>query len=107
MAKPVRLRELAADDLDDATGYYLEHAGPQTTLEFVDAVERAFGWLGRNPRVGSLRFAHELDIPELRAVQIARFPYVAFYVDSPETIDVWRILHTRRDMPTTLRRPDE
>lgn len=106
MAKPVRLRQLAASDLDDASGYYHQQAGEQTALDFIDSVERGIKRIRRTPDVGSLRFAYELGIPELRAWQLQRFPYVVFYVVTDEEIDVWRILHTRRDMPATLEPPE-
>jgi toxin ParE1/3/4 len=106
VAKPVRLRELAAVDLDDASEYYRNEAGEQTALDFVDAVERGIGRISRSPHVGSLRFAYELAIPDLRAWPLQHFPYVVFYVVSDEEIDVWRILHTRRDLPAALNPPE-
>ncbi|MAT05788.1 MAG: plasmid stabilization protein [Acidimicrobiaceae bacterium] len=106
MAKPVRLRQLAAADLDDASEYYRREAGEQTALDFVDAVERGIKRLRRNPQVGSLRFAYELAIPDLRAWPLERFPDVVFYVITDEEIDVWRVLHTRRDVPATIESPE-
>lgn len=102
MAKPVRLSRLAAADLDDASEYYRHECGEQTALDFIDAVERGTKRIGRNPHVGSLRFAYELAIPDLRAWPLQRFPYIVFYVVGAEEIDVWRILHTRRDVTATL-----
>ena len=106
VAKPVRLRELAAIDLDDASEHYREHAGVSTALDFIDAVEPAIQRIGRNPNVGSLRFAYELGIPDLRAWRVSKFAHIVFYVDADDVIDVWRILHSRRDLPATLRGPN-
>jgi toxin ParE1/3/4 len=105
VAKPVRLRERAAIDLRDASEYYRREAGEQTALEFIDAVERASKRIGRSPQVGSPRFAFELGIPDLRAWPVSRFPYVVFYVDTEDHIDVWRVLHDRRDIPASLGEP--
>ena len=105
MAKPVRLRQLAAADLDDASEYYREEAGEQTALDFIDAVEDAIKRIRRSPQVGSVRFAYEFAIPDLRAWPLQRFPHVLFYVVTDNEIDVWRILHTRRDVPATLEPP--
>jgi toxin ParE1/3/4 len=58
--------------------------------------------LGRRPHRGSLRFAFALDIPGLRAFPVSRFPYLVFYVERETELDVWRVLHTSRDIPTTL-----
>jgi plasmid stabilization system protein ParE len=33
---------------------------------------------------------------------LAHFPYLVFYVVGDEAVDVWRILHTRRDIPTAM-----
>jgi toxin ParE1/3/4 len=107
VAKPVRLRQLAAADVDDASEYYRRTAGEQTALDFIDAVERSIKRLRRSPHVGSLRFAYELAIPDLRAWPLHSFPYVVFYVATDEEIDVWRILHSRRDVPATLEPPEE
>jgi toxin ParE1/3/4 len=106
VAKLVRLRQLAAADLEGASEYYRREVGEQTALDFIDAVERAVKRIRRSPHVGSLRFAYELAIPDLRAWQLQRFPYVVFYVVADDEIDVWRILHTRRDVPAALEPPE-
>ena len=104
--RPVRLRELAASDLEDAADYYQEQAGASTALEFIDAVQEALEHISTNPGIGNLRWAYELDIPGLRAWPVARFDYGVFFVETGEVIDVWRLLHLRRDIPRTLRHPD-
>jgi toxin ParE1/3/4 len=71
-------------------------------VRFVDAVERAVGQIARSPQSGSLRFSYELEIPGLRVRPLVRFPYLVFYVVGDEVVDVWRILHTRRDIPTVM-----
>ena len=102
MAKPVRLRRLAADDIDAALLHYLAEAGDDVAGRFIDAVERALTYVGRHPHSGSLRLSYDLDIPELRTWPLDRFPYLVFYVAKHSQIDVWRVLHTRRDIPTAL-----
>lgn len=102
MAKPVRLRQLAATDLEAASDYYRLEAGEQVALDFIDAVERGVKRISRSPHLGSLHFAYELAIPDLRAWSLQRFPYVVFYIVADDEIDVWRILHTRRDLPATI-----
>jgi toxin ParE1/3/4 len=58
-----------------------------------------------HPAAGSPRYTHELDLPGLRVWPVRRFPYLVFYVEGAEEIDVWRILHGRRDVPAWLRPP--
>jgi len=101
-SRPVRLRERAAVDIDQAVDYYLAEADTQVALRFVDAIERAVGQIGRSPQSGSLRFSYELGIPGLRVRPVARFPYLVFYVVADEVVDVWRILHTRRDTSSAI-----
>ena len=101
-ARPVRLRERAAVDIDQAVDFYLAEADTDVAVRFVDAVERAVGQIGRSPQSGSLRFSYELDIPDLRVRPLARFPHLVFYVVGDEGVDVWRVLHTRRDIPTAM-----
>lgn len=102
MDKPVQLRAAAANDIELAVDHYLDEAGVDVAGRFVDAIERGFGRLARQPHIGSLRFAYELGIPDLRAWPVHRFPYVIFYIEQEEGLDVWRVLHERRDIPPTL-----
>ena len=101
-ARSVRLRERAAIDIDRAADYYLDEAGVEVASRFVDAVERAVGQIGRSPHSGSLRFSYELDIPGLRVRPLTRSPYLVFYVVGDEVVDVWRVLHARRDIPSAV-----
>lgn len=70
------------------------------------AVESAARRIGRNPRLGSLRFAYELSVPDLRVMAVGTFPYLLFYLERERSVDVWRLLHTSRDIPASLREPD-
>lgn len=101
-ARSVRLRQRAAIDIDRAADYYRNEAGAEVALRFVDAVERAVGQIDRSPHSGSLRFSYELEIPDLRVRPVTRFPYLVFYVVGDKVVDVWRILHSRRDMPSAV-----
>lgn len=102
MAKPVRLRQVAAQDIDAGLDYYLREADAEVAGRFLTAVERAVVSIGKSPRSGSLRFAYELEIPELQCWPLTSFSHLVFYVERSDHIDVWRVLHTRRDIPTTI-----
>lgn len=102
MDKPAQLRAVAANDIELAVDHYLDEANSDVAARFVDALERDLRRLARQPHLGSLRFAYELGIPGLRAWPVHRFPYVVFYVEQGEQLDVWRVLHERRDIPSTL-----
>lgn len=75
---------------------------PDVALDVVESFESAILDLRNHPLIGSLRFAFELEIPDLRSWSLQRFPYVVFYVPDDETIDIWRVLHARRDIPAFL-----
>jgi toxin ParE1/3/4 len=104
--KPVIPRERANRDVDDAIAYYLkDHAG-QAALGFVKALEDAYVFLSRHPGAGASHYAYELDIPGLRSWSLRQFPYLIFYMEQPDHIDVWRVLHGRRDIPALMREPE-
>ena len=106
MAKPVQLRQLAADDIDAALSYYQREAGESLAIRFIDALEAELGRISQHPLIGSLRYSYELDIPGLRSWPLEKFPYIVFYADRAEYVDVWRVLHARRDIPAWLALPD-
>jgi toxin ParE1/3/4 len=105
--KPVVPRDRANRDVDDAITYYLKELAGEAALGLVDALEDAYGLLGRHPAIGSSRYAHELGIPGLRSWSLPRFPYVVFYVEREDHIDVWRVLHGHGDIPALMQEPDE
>lgn len=105
-AKPVIPREQANRDVDEAVTYYLNEAGDAAALGFIDALEKAYGHISRHPATGSPRYAHVLDLPGLRAWPLTRYPYLVFYVERPDHIDVWRVLHGQRDVPAWMLQPD-
>ncbi len=98
----VEVRTLAAADIEAAVTHYRAEAGSETALDFVDALEAAIDHLRHYPNSGSLRFAFELEIPELRSWSLQKFPYLIFYVPRHDCIDIWRVLHARRDIPAYL-----
>lgn len=102
-AKPIVLRDKAVSDVEEAVAYYAREAGGKVTLGFINALEQAYGHIARYPASGSPRLAHELDLPGLRSWPLRRYPYLLFYVDLDEHIDVWRVLHGARDIPDWLR----
>lgn len=103
--KPIVARAQALRDADEIVAHYLGEATAAAALGFIDALERAYEHIGRQPRTGSLRYAHELGLPGLRTWQLTRYPHLVFYVEHADHIDVWRILHGKRDIPAWLQDP--
>lgn len=98
----VTIRGLAATDIDAAVAYYRSKANAAVAYDFVTSLEAAVGHLQKHPLTGSLRFAFELDIPCLRSWSLEKFPYLIFYVPGDSRIDIWRVLHAKRDIQTFL-----
>lgn len=105
--KPVIARAMANDDIDETLAYYLSESVDQAALGFIDALEQAYTHIARHPATGSPRYAHALDLPGLRCWPLARYPHLVFYVERPDHIDVWRVLHGKRDIPAWLADSDE
>jgi toxin ParE1/3/4 len=101
--KPVVPREQANRDAEEAVVYYLGQGSTKAALAFVNALENAYAHLGRHPLSGSPRYAHELNLPDLRAWPVKGYPWLVFYVDRERYVEVWRVLHAERDIPAWLR----
>ncbi len=104
--RQVHLRSRAVSDIDETIACLCGDADETVAMAFIDALENGINHIARSPNAGSLRFAYELGIPELRAWGLKRFPYVIFYVAVGDRIDIWCVLHTRRDVPGSFARTD-
>ena len=105
-AKAVVPREQANRDVEAAIAHHLSESTVQVALGFVDALGHAYAHIGRHPASGSPRYAHELNLPGLRSWPLKRYPYIVVYVERPDCIDVWRVLHGQRDIPGWMLDPD-
>ena len=99
IVKGIVPRELANRDVDEAIDHYLVEATEKVALGFVDELEKAFAHIARHPASGSPRYAHQLGLADLRFWPLGRYPYLVFYVECEEHIDIWRVLHEQRDIP--------
>lgn len=105
MRKPVIPHALADRDIEEAIDHYLAEATEATAMGFISDLERTYRHIESHPASGSPRYAHELDLPGLRTWPLTRYPYLVFYVEQDDHIDVWRVLHGARDIPGWLREP--
>ena len=106
-SRPVIPREPAVRDVDEAVDDYLREAGEKAARGFIAAVERAWRHIAHYPATGSSRYAHELDLPGLRSWPLQRYPYLVFFVEREDHIDVWRVLHAHRDIPAWMNEPQD
>jgi toxin ParE1/3/4 len=101
--KRIDRRPGAIRDIDATIDYYLQEAGDDVALGFIDALERAFSQIARHPAAGSPRYARELDLPGLRSWPLRRYPYLIFFIEQEDCIEIWRVLHAERDLPAHMR----
>ena len=93
-SKPVIPREQAGRDVC---------AAQAAALGFIDALAQAYEHISRHAATGSPYYAHELGLAGLRFWPLTRYPYLVFYIECDDHIDVWRVLHSRRDIPELMR----
>lgn len=96
----------ARRDLERASDFYVDTAGQEVARRFLTAARAAFREIAARPGAGSPRHGEELRLPHLRTRRISRFPYLIFYVESADLIEVTRVLHERRDVRGSYREPD-
>ncbi len=105
-AKSVVLRALASRDIDEVIEHYLSQESEEAAIGFIDSLEQAYAQISCHPRIGSPHYAHELNLPGLRSWSLKRYAYLVFYVERSQHIDVWRVLHGQRDIPTWMQDAD-
>lgn len=99
--KPAIRSALAEADIQSAFDFYSAET-VRGAANFIDELERAARHIESNPATGSPRYAHELNIPQLRFWPLKRFPYALFYVEHADHLDVIRCLHMSRDIPACM-----
>lgn len=104
--KPIIPRDQASQDVEAAIDHYLSEDAQPAALGFIGALEQAYRHISRHAATGSPRYGHELALAGLRSWPLARYPYLVFYIEGNDHIDVWRVLHTRRDIPERMRELD-
>lgn len=106
-AKPVVPRAKARADVELAVDAYANEAGADVALSFIEALEQTYAFIGETPAGGSPRWSNELNLPGLRSRRIRGFPWIVFYLEFETHVDVWRVLHAKRDMPASVVDADE
>ncbi len=89
--------------MDAAAAWYAEQGGLALEQRFVDALSVAFTHISRHPASGNSVQGMSLGVDTLRFWPVKKFPYLIFYLQHDENVDVWRVLHAERDIPASLR----
>ncbi|MBX3482468.1 type II toxin-antitoxin system RelE/ParE family toxin [Phenylobacterium sp.] len=102
-AKPINELRRAKQDIQDAVDHYLAGGATAAAHGFLDALLVVYEMISAHPASGSPSYAERFGGPPgLRGVPLQAFPYVVFYLEGPDRVDVVRVLHGRRDLPQLL-----
>jgi len=72
-------------------------------LGFFDAVRETFSQLAKNPNIGRIYEIQNPRLQGLRKWKVKRFDkYLIFYQHSEEILEVIRLIHGSRDIPSIL-----
>lgn len=102
-AKPVVPRLAASQDIEAAVEYLAREASFEVAMRFIDALKAACLHISTHPGSGSPQFGWDLGRPGLRVWPLKGFGYLAFYCEEENFVDLWRVLHSARDIPVSLR----
>lgn len=103
MTKRVIRLESARADEREIVAHYAREARLDLSFHFTEALRDIYRSIGDRPAIGSPRYGDLLGIEGLRSRKVKRFPFLVFYVERVDHIDVWRVLHAQRDVAAWLR----
>lgn len=100
--KSVRIRPRADADIDECAAY-IARGNPGAAFRFLEAIERSFSTISEQPGIGSPRYARLPALAGLRMWVVPEFEkYLVFYIEKAHFVDVVRVLHATRDIPSLL-----
>jgi len=100
--KHVIPHRFAAQDEEEIVQYYEQTSSEQVALGFINALDQAFSQLGRFPQMGSPRPEYDLELDGIRSWSLKKFPHLIYYEIQDDHIELWRILHPKRDIAQTM-----
>jgi toxin ParE1/3/4 len=104
MTKRIIIRPQASQDLEDHFAYMAEN-NFETALQFFDSARSTIAQLARMPGIGSPDPVENPRLQGLRKWAVKNFrPYLIFYFERDDAIEVIRILYATRDINRILER---
>lgn len=96
----------SADRDLDAQFFYFAEESVSLARRFFAAAELTFDRLARVPELGAVYGFERAEIADLRVWQVRGFEnHLIFYRPIPDGIEVVRVLHGARDIPTVFDEP--
>ncbi|MFZ4710247.1 MAG: type II toxin-antitoxin system RelE/ParE family toxin [Zwartia sp.] len=92
----------AVEDEEEIVHYYEQTSSEQVALGFINALDQAFSQLSRYPHMGSPRPEYDLELDGIRSWPLKKFPHLIYYEIQTDHIELWRILHPKRDIVQTM-----
>ncbi|MEP6483486.1 MAG: type II toxin-antitoxin system RelE/ParE family toxin [Rudaea sp.] len=99
----VKMRPAARRDVAAAVAWFAKEGGATIARRSIDEVHMLFDRLASHPSSGSPRYAALCALADLKTMSLKDFPYLVFYLDRDEWVDVLRVFHGARDIPELLR----
>ena len=88
----------AVEDEEEIVHYYEQTSSEQVALGFINALDQAFSRLSRYPHMGSPLPEYDLELDGIRSWPLKKFPHLIYYEIQTDHIELWRILHPKRDI---------
>jgi toxin ParE1/3/4 len=102
MGERVDIRPQVYLDLDEIAAW-IQRDSPNAAMRFLDSAEVTFQSLAELPGMGGRFGLSNPRLQELRCFPVKGFAnYLIFYLPHSEGIDVIRVIHGARDLPTIL-----
>ena len=92
----------AVEHEEEIVHYYEQTSSEQVSLGFINALDQAFSQLSRYPHMGSPRPEYDLELDGIRSWPLKKFPHLIYYEIQTDHIELWRILHPKRDIFQTM-----
>jgi len=99
----IRRNPLSREDVDQAAVYLADH-NPDAGFRFLESLESSFRRLAEMPAMGAVRTFPVSPWQDMRFFPVTGFPlYLIFYRPLAGGIEILRVLHAARDLPTLFK----
>jgi plasmid stabilization system protein ParE len=94
----IRILPAADRDIDEQIAY-ISRENPDAAGRYIDAVSAILEHIVRMPGMGTTRDYRNPRLAGLRMIPVPGFDsFLVFYLATPRTIDIVRVLHAARDL---------